>query len=268
MAHNVRKTILGAVNRNLQKNWPQVTSTRKLLLSQGHNDPQTSNLNERNPSSESSQKIYELRTYQMRWSDFKQFLKYVEEYFPVRLKHSKLLGFWSTELGALNEVVHIWEYDNHDHRAIVRKAIANDAVWQNDFISKISPMCVIQTNATMKLLPWSSINVPRKAGVYELQIYNMNTHSDKWDSKLKAMMMLSKSSKRNSNSVLVACFKSVYGPLNTVYALWQHESFDNYIYGSLQSLCEADKSLLHNFHQDVLSGYCKGLVPHKVSPLQ
>ncbi len=28
----------------------------------------------------------------------------------LRTAHSKLIGYWNTDLGGVNEVVHIWEY--------------------------------------------------------------------------------------------------------------------------------------------------------------
>ncbi len=39
-----------------------------------------------------------------------EFLKLTNENIGMRTKYSKLLGYWATELGGINEVVHIWEY--------------------------------------------------------------------------------------------------------------------------------------------------------------
>lgn len=57
-----------------------------------------------------AQKIYEIRTYTVKPKYFKEYIKFTEENFHLRIKHSKLFGYWRTELGALNEVIHIWEY--------------------------------------------------------------------------------------------------------------------------------------------------------------
>ena len=40
----------------------------------------------------------------------REFLQLTTEEFHLRTAHSKLLGYWTTELGGLNEVVHLWEY--------------------------------------------------------------------------------------------------------------------------------------------------------------
>ncbi|NJR13362.1 MAG: LUD domain-containing protein, partial [Phyllobacteriaceae bacterium] len=46
---------------------------------------------------------------------------------PLREKHSKLGAFWHTELGTLNQVIHVWPYEDLQHRMAVRMAMANDA---------------------------------------------------------------------------------------------------------------------------------------------
>lgn len=215
-----------------------------------------------------AQKVYEIRTYSIYPKDFKHYIKLTEEHFHVRTKYSKLFGFWNTELGGLNEVVHIWEYDGHDHRAKVRQALANDSEWQESYIKQVAPLWEKQENATMMLLPWSIITLPSKSGVYELQIFSMNSHTDIWDGRLKAAMELSSMKLKESNSVLVAVFTTIFGQHNTVYALWQHESFDKFAFGRLQLLGETNKSVLHAFYHEVLIGHSKGLLPHKASPLQ
>ncbi len=55
-------------------------------------------------------KFYELRTYSIAPSKFVSFIQLTQEHFHIRKSHSRLIGYWTTELGGLNEVVHIWEY--------------------------------------------------------------------------------------------------------------------------------------------------------------
>ena len=57
-----------------------------------------------------NKKIYELRTYAIRPDKFGEYLKLMEENIGLRTAHSKLLGFWITDLGGINEVNHLWEY--------------------------------------------------------------------------------------------------------------------------------------------------------------
>ena len=60
----------------------------------------------------SSKKIYELRTYNLKPECVKPFVNMTLEKFHIRTQASKLNGYWSTELGGINQVVHIWEYGN------------------------------------------------------------------------------------------------------------------------------------------------------------
>ncbi len=45
-----------------------------------------------------------------------------EKRHPYREKHSKLGAFWHTDMGPLNQVIHVWEYDDLNHRAEAREA--------------------------------------------------------------------------------------------------------------------------------------------------
>ena len=45
---------------------------------------------------------------------------------PLREKHSKLGAFWHTEFGPLNQVIHVYPYDDLRQRTSVRAAMAQD----------------------------------------------------------------------------------------------------------------------------------------------
>lgn len=40
----------------------------------------------------------------------REYLNLTAKEFHLRTAHSKLVGFWTSEIGGLNQVVHIWEY--------------------------------------------------------------------------------------------------------------------------------------------------------------
>ena len=61
-------------------------------------------------SSERQTTIYELRTYLIQPSKFVSFLGLTQEHLHLRTNHSRLIGYWTTEFGGINEVVHLWEY--------------------------------------------------------------------------------------------------------------------------------------------------------------
>ena len=45
---------------------------------------------------------------------------------PLREKHSKLGAFWHTEFGPLNQVIHVYPYEDLSQRTSVRAAMAQD----------------------------------------------------------------------------------------------------------------------------------------------
>ena len=57
-----------------------------------------------------NKKIYEFRTYAIRPDKMGEYMKIMEENIQLRTAHSKMLGFWMTDLGGINEVNHLWEY--------------------------------------------------------------------------------------------------------------------------------------------------------------
>ena len=71
--------------------------------------------------------IYEARIYTFKVGGLAQWEKNFAEAYPVREKYSKLYGMWHTDIGPLNQAIHIWQYDSLQQRADVRAAAAKDA---------------------------------------------------------------------------------------------------------------------------------------------
>jgi hypothetical protein len=85
--------------------------------------------------------IYELRTYDVKPGRLADYLKLFDEVgMPVRKNYGVLVGFWSTEFGALNRVVHLWQYESLDARGALRAALMREPVWVNDFLPYALPM--------------------------------------------------------------------------------------------------------------------------------
>ena len=71
--------------------------------------------------------IYEVRTYTLRPGTLAEFEERYAKRLPSRERHSKLGAFWHTEFGPLNQVIHVYPYDDLQHRTRVRTAMAQDA---------------------------------------------------------------------------------------------------------------------------------------------
>ena len=64
--------------------------------------------------------IYEFRTYTLKPRTLPEFLKRFGEALPPRLALSRLAAFWYTEIGPLNQVLHVWAYENVLERSRIR----------------------------------------------------------------------------------------------------------------------------------------------------
>ncbi len=73
--------------------------------------------------------IYEVRTYTLKPGGVPQFEKNFGEALPHREKYSKLGAFWHTDIGPLNQVIHVWPYESLGERTKIRAEAANDPNW-------------------------------------------------------------------------------------------------------------------------------------------
>ena len=85
--------------------------------------------------------IYEFRTYDLKPRTVPLF----EERAAAKIKegrqnYSQLFGFWTTEVGPVNEVVHVWPYDDLEQRRKIRAQVAEDGVWPPDNAEFINTM--------------------------------------------------------------------------------------------------------------------------------
>lgn len=96
--------------------------------------------------------IYELRTYRMKVASVPAYLKLVEEEgIAVQKGHlGELVGYFSSEIGPLNEIVHIWAYADLVDRAERRARLVADPRWLA-FLPKIQAL--IETMENKILLP-------------------------------------------------------------------------------------------------------------------
>jgi hypothetical protein len=54
--------------------------------------------------------IYEIRTYRVKVGSLPEVEKRFGEAYENRKKISPLAAFWHTEIGPLNEIIHVWPY--------------------------------------------------------------------------------------------------------------------------------------------------------------
>ena len=77
--------------------------------------------------------IYEFRTYDLKPRSVPEFEKRTAaKWQEGRGDYSDLFGFWQTEAGPLNQVVHVWPYEDLNQRSDVRAKVVEKGVWPPD----------------------------------------------------------------------------------------------------------------------------------------
>ena len=96
--------------------------------------------------------IYEMRTYRLRAGAVAAYLKLVlEEGITVQTSNlGQLVGYFFTDIGPLNEIVHIWAYADLNDRAARRAKLAADPRWQ-EFLPRLQAL--IETMESKILVP-------------------------------------------------------------------------------------------------------------------
>lgn len=74
--------------------------------------------------------IFEFRTYDIKPGSLAEVEKrYGELYLEKRKKYSELFAFWHTEIGPLNQIIHVWPYKDMEERDRIRSAAVKDKAW-------------------------------------------------------------------------------------------------------------------------------------------
>merc|ERR1712055_93252 len=205
--------------------------------------------------------VYELRTYSLVPSKVGAFMALSKDKFHLRTEHSKLLGYWTVELGGLNQVTHLWEYDSYSHRAGVRAKLGGHQQWQEEYFQKILPWLQHQDNMALRsLLPPATFADPGEAWeLWQLEV----SGGSHWE---KQLVEVAEELEAEVEGVqLGGILTSVFGPVQTGILLWQHKLLD--AAPKLQaSLVESDKggALLRK----VTKKQSKILAPTPFSPWQ
>ncbi|MEO8204031.1 MAG: NIPSNAP family protein [Betaproteobacteria bacterium] len=82
------------------------------------------------------------------------FRLYESEGMPTQMKHlPHMVGYYVTEMGMQNLVIHMWAYDDLNQRDKCRAAMQADPAWQA-YVAKIRPLLVSQETRVMKPAPF------------------------------------------------------------------------------------------------------------------
>jgi len=114
--------------------------------------------------------IVEIRTYTLQPGTTAQFEERFGAALPVRAKVSPLAAFWHTEVGPLNQVIHVWPYETMDERTRLRGEATKLQGWPPN----VREFVVDQKSQIFIPAPFSPKLEPRQlGGIYEIRMYTL-----------------------------------------------------------------------------------------------
>lgn len=95
--------------------------------------------------------FYEIRTYRLKNGAIGDYLAAVgEDGIEIQKEHlGHLIGYFHSEIGPINEIVHIWAYRSLDDRDTRRRSLQADPRWQA-FLPRIRDLIETAENKIMR----------------------------------------------------------------------------------------------------------------------
>jgi hypothetical protein len=204
--------------------------------------------------------IVEIRTYTLKPGAVAEVESRFEKALPYRQKYSPLAGFWHTEIGPLNQVIHAWSYENLQQRTEIRAKAAEDPNWP----PKIQDMILSMESEIFVPAPFSpELGGGKKLGnIYEMRIYQYQpgtipTVIERWGEALKGG--------RLNLSPIGACMSSEIGKLNVWIHLWPYKDLEE------RARIRAESQKLSTWppktREFLVSQQTKILIPASFSPM-
>ena len=164
--------------------------------------------------------IYEFRTYQIKTGSLPTVIEKFEEKIDGRNNISKIGAFWFTEIGPLNQIIHVWPYENIEHRNKSRQEAVEKKLWPPD----AAEYMVSMNSEIWNPVSFSPLFTDREIGpFFEIRMYTYEPEQiDKilvpWEEKLEA---------RNNLAPLVGAFISEIGDVNKFMHIWAYKSLQH-----------------------------------------
>jgi hypothetical protein len=160
--------------------------------------------------------IVEIRTYTLQPGTVAQFEERFAQALPARAKVSPLAAFWHTEVGPLNQVIHVWPYEDLEERTSKRAEATKLQGWPpntREFVVEQKSQIYIPAPFSPKLEP------RQLGGLYEIRIYTMRPGAipeqiERWSAQI---------GERTKLSPLAFAGHSELGDLNLWCHIWAYK---------------------------------------------
>ena len=165
--------------------------------------------------------IYEMRTDTFAQNnDAVDFVQKLGEVIEHRNTFSPLGALWLSEIGTLNQVIHVWPYEDLQHRNEVRAAVAKDGNWPPPGIAGLLGEDVEILNPVPFMRPWEGVQ--DLGSFYEVRSYVCKPGSISDMVRLWGECMPA----REKYSPLAACWYTEFGTQFKWISVWPYATLD------------------------------------------
>jgi hypothetical protein len=168
--------------------------------------------------------IYELRTYTVKPGTIGDVVKAASTVSCDIRKddYGKLEGYWSTEIGPLNQVMHLWSYSDLNERARLRGELAKNPRWRSEYLSLIHLLLVRQDIRLLNAVK-APVAPTSTGNIYEFRNYRAKTGGAV---KLRLDAYTAVLPAREKYSKIVGLWQTEAGQPNEVCHIWAYPSLN------------------------------------------
>ncbi|MDG2000940.1 MAG: NIPSNAP family protein [Alphaproteobacteria bacterium] len=136
--------------------------------------------------------------------------------------YGKLIGHWSSELGRMNQYIHMWEYSDVEEMRKLRSELAAKEEWKSKFVPLVGPY--ILTQEIRLLRPLTKIKQPTTTtNIYELKIIKLNIgQAIKWKDKFLDIV-----SSIEGTSLNIGLWNTELQDPNEIISIWCHPNIES-----------------------------------------
>ena len=165
--------------------------------------------------------IYEVRTYDLKPHSLPEVEKRFAEAYEHRKQFSQLAAFWHTEIGPLNQIIHVWPYKDLEERAKIRDTAVKEGAGK--WPPKTAEFMVSQRSDIFIPFAFSPEIKPGKQGpFFEMRVYTYATGqlpnlTRAWEAAIP---------NRLKHGPVTAILYSELGGLNQFVHIWPYKTLD------------------------------------------
>ena len=101
--------------------------------------------------------LYELRTYTLHVGKMAEVVRLYQEFFPIFEKagfDKKLVGFFTGDTGTINQLLHLWKFDDDADRRRHWEAVYANKDFIENFAPKVRALLMTQEVKLLQAAPW------------------------------------------------------------------------------------------------------------------